>query len=115
MFDDAISTFIELDLNPAKVVALYPETIAGRLAVPKSGWITLFGGPAAAEDSASTSSAESAKDTHERLEKPVTELPASLSGTLRGKPKTGLLPSRLKDDDAVSISDKPKAASHGLL
>lgn len=44
-YDAAIDTFTELDLNPAKVVALYPESVAGRLAVPADRWIPLFGGP----------------------------------------------------------------------
>lgn len=44
-FDDAIDTFIDLDFNPAKVVALYPESVSGRLSVPKDQWIHLYGGP----------------------------------------------------------------------
>jgi len=43
-YDAAINIFINLDINPAKVVALYPEEIAGRLSVPQSGWIELHGG-----------------------------------------------------------------------
>lgn len=43
-YDAAINVFIDLDINPAKVVALYPEEIAGRLSVPQSGWIELHGG-----------------------------------------------------------------------
>ena len=43
-YDTAINVFINLDINPAKVVALYPEEIAGRLSVPQSGWIELHGG-----------------------------------------------------------------------
>lgn len=43
-YDAAINIFINLDINPAKVVALYPEEIAGRLAIPESGWIGLHGG-----------------------------------------------------------------------
>ncbi|KAF9509816.1 hypothetical protein BS47DRAFT_1411338 [Hydnum rufescens UP504] len=43
-FDEAINTFLELDINPAKVVSLYPDSIAGRLAKPRDQWITLFGG-----------------------------------------------------------------------
>jgi hypothetical protein len=43
-YDAAINIFINLDINPAKVVALYPEEIAGRLAIPESGWIELHGG-----------------------------------------------------------------------
>ena len=38
-FDAALDTFIELDFNPAKVVALYPESVAGRLSVPQEGCI----------------------------------------------------------------------------
>ncbi|KAG8910095.1 Vacuolar morphogenesis protein 6, partial [Tulasnella sp. 408] len=41
---EAIKTFIDLDINPAKVIALYPETIAGRLSVPRPKWIELYGG-----------------------------------------------------------------------
>ena len=44
-FDGAMNAFIELNINPAKVVALYPEVISGRLQVPQERWIPLFGGP----------------------------------------------------------------------
>ncbi|KAF9007557.1 hypothetical protein BDQ17DRAFT_1350883 [Cyathus striatus] len=65
-FDKAIDTFLELDLNPAKVVALYPESVSGRLTVPQERWIPLFGGPpppppsapATVEDSSSVTSGE---------------------------------------------------------
>ena len=43
-YDAAINIFINLDINPAKVVALFPAEIAGRLAIPESGWIELHGG-----------------------------------------------------------------------
>jgi hypothetical protein len=43
-YDAAINIFINLDINPTKVLALYPEEIAGRLAIPESGWIELHGG-----------------------------------------------------------------------
>jgi hypothetical protein len=43
-FDDAVNIFIELEVNPAKVIALYPEVVSGRLHVDKSEWIALFGG-----------------------------------------------------------------------
>jgi len=32
-------------MNPAKVVALYPPSVSGRLFVPSEEWIPLFGGP----------------------------------------------------------------------
>jgi hypothetical protein len=116
-FDDAINTFIELDVNPAKVVALYPETISGRLSRPRHDWIPLFGGPGTVEESASVPPVEAANDVpHEKPEKHVTDLPASSTGTLRGRPKTASGVSqhpRSKDDDTSSLSDKPKAAVHG--
>lgn len=44
-YDEAIDIFIELDTNPAHVVSLYPEPIAGRLSTSEKDWIVLFGGP----------------------------------------------------------------------
>ncbi|KIK98408.1 hypothetical protein PAXRUDRAFT_823887 [Paxillus rubicundulus Ve08.2h10] len=46
-YDDAIDAFLELDINPAKVIALYPERVAGRLAVRPEQWVSLFEGPVA--------------------------------------------------------------------
>ncbi|KDN33706.1 hypothetical protein RSAG8_13202, partial [Rhizoctonia solani AG-8 WAC10335] len=43
-YEQAIEMFLELDMNPAKVIALYPDTISGRLAAPREKWIELFGG-----------------------------------------------------------------------
>ncbi|GJJ08147.1 hypothetical protein Clacol_002355 [Clathrus columnatus] len=44
-YDDAMNTFISLDTNPAKVVALYSDSVAGRLSAPKVQWFDLHGGP----------------------------------------------------------------------
>jgi hypothetical protein len=46
-YDAAIDTFLDLDINPAKVIALYPERVAGRLAVRPEQWVSLFEGPVA--------------------------------------------------------------------
>jgi hypothetical protein len=43
-YDEAVNNFLELETNPAKVVALYPEAVSGRLYVPGNEWISLFGG-----------------------------------------------------------------------
>ncbi|KAJ7645378.1 hypothetical protein B0H17DRAFT_450082 [Mycena rosella] len=126
-FDTAIDTLIALDVNPAKVVALYPEAVAGRLSVPQDHWIPLFDGPmpAAGVDDDSTPSTPSlsesapkdkeaadASATHERAATEALEgLIGSASGTIRGRFKTGLgafLPSALKDDDRGSIKQKSK-------
>ncbi|KAK0531875.1 Vacuolar morphogenesis protein 6 [Tilletia horrida] len=43
-YDKAIETFIELDTNPAKVLALFPDYISGPLARPRDQWLRVFGG-----------------------------------------------------------------------
>ncbi|KAJ7123344.1 vacuolar sorting protein 39 domain 2-domain-containing protein [Mycena filopes] len=129
-FDTAIDTLIALDVNPAKVVALYPEAVAGRLSVPQDAWIPLFGGPAQPGlDEDSTSSTPSPTDSpkdgedaahHERISAEALEtLITSASGTIRGRFKTGLgafLPASLKEDDRASTRPpKPKQTVHDDL
>lgn len=43
-YDDAIDAFTELDINPAKVLALYPPSVAGDLSRSKEDWPPIFGG-----------------------------------------------------------------------
>lgn len=112
-YDDAINTFLELDLNPAKVVALYPERVAGRLSVPQDEWIPLFGGPAnptpKPEDSTSANSSDTSK---EGSKEKLIERSPSPTGSVRVRSKTmfgSLLPSAAKDDDVVSLSGRRKA------
>lgn len=105
-YEDAINTFISLDINPAKVVALYPESVAGRLSVPPDQWIPLFGGPETAspdagkdKDTDSDKGSATAKDTPERTATPV--------GSIREKLKTSLdafMPSGSKDPETASIT-----------
>ena len=113
-FDNAINTFIELDLNPAKVVALYPEAVAGRLSVPQSGWIPLYGGPDLADDTSSQSSDIPAKDDQELPPQPDSS--SQTTGTIRGRLKVGLgglIAPGTRDDDTASITGKPKTIPHG--
>ena len=122
-FDAAIDTFIELDFNPAKVVALYPEAVSGRLFVPQERWIPLYGGPVPADDesTASDSTHENgnrpASHVHERT---ATEIFDSLgsSGSVGGRlRRTGLgmfLPGGHQEDDTASISSKKKPTLHGV-
>jgi Vam6/Vps39-like protein vacuolar protein sorting-associated protein 39 len=117
-FDAAIDTFIELDINPAKVVALYPESVAGRLSIPPDGWIPLYGGPARLVSSADdTLSSNSSKEDNQ--DRPASEhldtLVASQSGMIRDRLKGlgAFMPSGYhKDDDTVSISSKKKSDLH---
>ncbi|CDO70890.1 hypothetical protein BN946_scf184804.g22 [Trametes cinnabarina] len=115
-YDEAINAFLELNINPAKVVALYPESISGRLAVSQDEWIPLFGGPKpkAAEPSGAASQAASPPATGSPKvgERPSTpkgvESPPRAptpQGSLRGALKTGMesIVGAAKDDDAASI------------
>jgi len=124
-FDAAIDTFIELDFNPAKVVALYPEAVSGRLFVPQEKWIPLYGGPVPVDDdnAASESSHESgskpAGHVHERTATEIFDTLASGgSGSVGGRlRRTGLgmfLPSGHQEDDTASISSKKKPTLHGM-
>ncbi|KAF8183420.1 hypothetical protein BJ912DRAFT_906001 [Pholiota molesta] len=129
-FDDAIDTFIDLDFNPAKVVALYPEPVAGRLSVPQEAWIPLYGGPApivnSEDDRASTkSSQEHGKDnasTHGSQERSPAEIfdsmvtgTGSVGGRLRRAGLGMFLPGGAKEDDTASITTRRKGALHGEL
>ena len=111
-FDFAIDIFLELEVNPAKVVALYPEKVAGRLARPKTEWIEMFGG----NPPPPTPEAKSGGSTPPAAT-PGTEL--DRASAIAGRFKGGLdmfLPGASaafggtsKDDDTASISDAAKA------
>ncbi len=114
-YDDAINAFIELDINPAKVVALYPESISGRLSVPPDEWIPLFGGPKPVgppptSPSASATDVSGTATEQEGGTKSVESPPRA--GTPQGSIRNVLLKTGLeslvstgmaKDDDTTSI------------
>ncbi|GBE87785.1 Vacuolar morphogenesis protein [Sparassis crispa] len=110
-YDDAINTFIDLDINPAKVVALYPESVAGRLSVPQDAWIPLFGGPKCVvpppvEDLTKEGEGEGSVTTGD-----VPLRAPSPKGSVLGVLKTGLesvTSVAQKDDDTSSISGTGK-------
>lgn len=56
-FDEAIEMFMELDTNPAKVIALYPSNVAGELSRGKEEWFPIFGGKTPAKLRAAPSEA----------------------------------------------------------
>ncbi|KIK62434.1 hypothetical protein GYMLUDRAFT_41874 [Collybiopsis luxurians FD-317 M1] len=130
-FDEAINTFAELNINPAKVVALYPEPISGRLSVPPEKWIELYAGPkhseSPVEQSPGDNISELPKDiegTKEAIPQPLAttatdlldNLGASMgsTGSIRGRLMglgafMGSTAAAQKDDDAASIkSHTPK-------
>ena len=112
-FDDAINTFIELDFNPAKVVALYPDNVAGRLSVSQDKWISLYGGPAFDNKDEDVSSHDHG-DESKNVDSTVKDGSDSPTGSIKGKLRTGhnaLLPpaTAAEDDTAIhSVETKPK-------
>ncbi|KAK2460159.1 hypothetical protein APHAL10511_007838 [Amanita phalloides] len=112
-YDAAIDTFTELDLNPAKVVALYPESVSGRLAVPAIRWIPLFGGPepVALPPVQEDDSSESESSDKGVLKEKPTGLPKSPTeetsqagpGAAPGLPVSSSIRARLQQSDAASI------------
>lgn len=121
-FDDAINTFIDLDFNPAKVVALYPDIVAGRLSVSPERWISLYGGPGIDQDTEINSSNDG-HGSRSRERQPsgshLQERSPSPTGSIRGRLRTGfsaLLPSVVKDDDTASVSStRPGRQPKGVL
>lgn len=104
-----MNAFIDLDINPAKVVALYPESIAGRLSVAQDEWIPLFGGPKPGkpeQQSTPPTASASTTDVPSTQEAETPPRAPTPQGSIRGMLlKSGLegLVSGAKDDDAASI------------
>lgn len=83
-FEGSIDTFIDLDTNPAKVVALYPERVSGKFAKPREEWEELFGGRA-------------------RLLAKQTEDPAVAENGRSASPKPSSGSGGQQDEDAASV------------
>ena len=128
-FKPAIDAFLELNINPAKVVALYPENVSGRLGEPEEEWIHLFGGPAPpkveksdsaqsiADDAASIGSKAEPGEVGNQESTPIpptnSQRSPSPHGSVRGFIRTGLESIRpslslTRDDDTASIRAKRK-------
>ncbi|KAI0267682.1 hypothetical protein BC834DRAFT_923439 [Gloeopeniophorella convolvens] len=108
-FDRALDLFTELNINPAKVFSLYPESIAGRLSVPREKWIEMFGGPpaTAAPETPSPSGSSDHGDTPEDSTLP-TQVLASAAGVVSRlkNPLDAIRPSGPKDPETASISSR---------
>lgn len=117
-FDEAINTFIELEINPAKVVALYPESVAGRLSIHRDEWISLYGGPS--KHTVGAPSTEDSQNDREQESSSVTNnapprVP-SPKGSIRGALRAGLETVRSatpRDEDTASISGRRKERPKG--
>jgi len=98
--EQAINIFLELDINPAKVVALYPVEVSGRLAQPQEQWIGLFGEKAPQ----GAASAALMKDVA------VTEESAGVTVVVDDDHKPP--PSKLHETDAKAKVDATASKSH---
>lgn len=110
-FDAAIDDFLSLEVNPAKVVALFPESISGRLFIPAENWIPLFGGPSRPKIPVSSSgTAETVRSPH-RTPSPSSSVPRAKSIL------NNLKQAATKDDDAASIRSvrRDKSVGKSLL
>lgn len=100
------------------MVALYPESVAGRLSVPQEGWIPLYGGPSEEDHAPSEGLQESDKAVSSQ-EKPINDNLASGTGSVGGRlRKTGLgmfMPSPDKDDDGSASERATRQPSHGVF
>lgn len=110
-FDRALDSFVKLNINPAKVISLYPESISGRLSVPREHWIQMFGGPTpnATRGDGSPSSSSSSEHGGD-VEEPGPSGQTVISNAAKvNKSKSSLdatLSSGLKDPETSSIISK---------
>ena len=119
-FDAALTSFIQLDINPAKVVALYPEVISGRLHVPRERWIPLFGGP----EPKAKDNAEKAEQKDLPAGSPPSDRTPSPAGSVRSARvwRRGTLETKAsgpsgsvdKDGDRVSLRGRTKEKSKAI-
>ena len=134
-YTQAINAFLELNINPAKIVALYPDTVSGRLAEPEEEWVHLFGGPAPkrfvksdsqhsehGEEIPASTSQESEGSVGETASSDTTQSPPRppSPGSVRGLIRTsldtirsGATPAK-KDDETASIKAKRKDCRYPL-
>jgi len=116
-FDRALDLFVKLNINPAKVISLYPESISGRLSVPRDQWIQMFGGPASktpreAISSSSSSSSEHGGDLEEPV--PLGQTVASTGKVGKTKNPLGRIrTSGFKDSDTASVTSKKEKPRKG--
>ena len=117
-FDRALDSFVQLNINPAKVVSLYPESISGRLSVPRDQWIQMFGGPPpkapreVTSSSPSSSSSEHGGDVEEPAQSGQIVAPTGKASKLKN-PLDGIWPSGFKDSDTASITSKKEKPKKG--
>ncbi|KAH8929300.1 hypothetical protein BT69DRAFT_1236094 [Atractiella rhizophila] len=107
-YEAAIELFIKLDTNPAKVVALFPQAISGKLNVEEERWESLFGGRSVDE-------VRAAKVTVEGLEAETMKRDDSTSSSQEGSKRSNkssvddVLPDKAAVPEKGESSSKPEA------
>lgn len=121
-FDSALDSFVELNINPAKVISLYPESISGRLSVPRDQWTQMFGGPTStAPPEVAVSSSSDSSEHGGAVEEATPSGQLAASAAKVGKLKSTLDAFRysgFKDPETTSIAskkDKPRLGLHIVL
>ncbi|SOV08962.1 related to Vam6/Vps39-like protein involved in vacuolar morphogenesis [Ustilago sp. UG-2017a] len=99
-YDEAVEMFMELDTNPAKVIALYPSSVAGELSRSKEEWFPIFGGKTPAKlrvgsgsDAGDAASLSSPTPSHAALPSSAQALATSATNAAR-KGLGAFLPAR---------------------
>jgi len=123
-FDHALDLFVKVNINPAKVISLYPEAISGRLSVSRDQWIPMFGGPTPEAPQEEVSSPSSSRSSERGGDGDVEEPAATTSGQkmtatvakvvkLKGT-LDSIRPSGVKDPETASILSKKDKPRKGL-
>lgn len=66
-YSEAINHFLELDTNPARVIALYPAFISGPLAKERSQWLEMFGAKKKKAKRSESSATDQGNDTSDTM------------------------------------------------
>ena len=119
-YDRALDSFVKLNINPAKVISLYPKSISGRLSVPRDQWIQMLGGPTpktTREDvsSPSSSSSEHGGDVEEPSSSGQIAISTIAKVTKLKNPLDVVRPSGVKDPETASViskKGKPRRGPH---
>jgi len=119
-YDRALDSFVKLNINPAKVISLYSESISGRLSVPRSQWIQMLGGPTPKTTREDASSPSSSSSEHGGgVEEPASSGQIVISTIAKvsklKNPLDVVRPSGVKDAETASViskKGKPRRGPH---
>lgn len=103
LYDLAVNAWIALNVSPAKVIALFPLAISGKLHVDAAGHEELFGGRSRRSVEAMIEDDLMRKHEEEQTELKRKEETALVASAPSSSPAGKKTPSRLLDDDVRSV------------